>query len=230
MKDYLHLNNINYIGLNKVNLNFLDENSFSNADFSNSIIFDFININNGNEEEIKTCNNYGFQKFVDHIKKSNHNVNYVYISTISVLSDVSEQNAYVKSKKAAELYLINSGINYQLQRLSYPIGKGENNKRLISRLISDLRANKDITINNVLLNLNPVKDVVEAIYKEALKSPTTFISNNQYLYLKDVVDFLKRELNSKSVVISKEVKNSFTPISDYPIKCGDIYETLREMI
>lgn len=217
--------------ISKQTLNFLDVSTFSNLIFSNSIIIDFVNVNNGVESEIMNCNFYGFKNFIDYLKSTQINVTYVYISTISVLSVTAvNSSVYVKSKKLAEDYLIDSGLNYQIQRLSYPIGRGENNKRLISRIIKDLKEGKTITVNNTLINLNDINDVVNGIFSQLLKNRISFISNNKYLYLSDIVFFLKEAIKSKSQINVEELENKFVPVSDTPTELSDIKETLLKMI
>jgi len=218
--------------VSKEKINFSDPSTFKSINFNNSIIVDCININIGNEKNIFDCNVTGFSQFIEYLKNNAVNFKYIYISSISVLSKESiETSPYVTSKKMAEQFLINSGVNYQIMRLSYPIGKNENSNRLISRLIDNLKYNKPITVNNILINLNNISDVVEAIYREFSKSGIFFISNNQYVYLKDIVLFLKDKLNSKSTVEVLETQNQFQPLSEHPfVSTVGIKSTLLQMI
>jgi nucleoside-diphosphate-sugar epimerase len=218
--------------VSKEKINFLDTATFQNINFNSSIIVDCINVNNGNEKDIMNCNITGFSSFLNYLKKNATDFKYIYISTVSVLSKESvETSHYVKSKKNAEEFLINSGINYQIVRLSYPIGKNENSNRLISRLIENLKNNKPISVNNVLINLNCISDVVKEIYHQFSNSGIFFISNNQYLYLKEIVLLLKDKLNSKSTVEVFETQNQFQPLSEHPfIPSVDIKSTLLQMI
>jgi len=218
--------------ISKNEINFLDLKTFSNIDFNNSIILDCINVNNGTENEIMECNYFGFQKFCNYLKANQTIVKYVYVSTISVLSqEAVESSAYVRSKKIAEDYLMQSGIDYQLMRLSYPIGKGENSNRLISRLISNLKADRDININDISINLNYINDVVLQMYAELSKSKQVFISNNIYAPLKEVVFYLKARLGSKSNITITEAIDYFKPLTKTPFTPSlDLKSVLSEML
>lgn len=205
--------------VSKAQINFLKEESFSNVDFSNTIIIDCVNVNNGNEKDITQCNYEGFVGFCKYLLKSAVNLKYVYLSTISVVSEeASRTSSYVKSKKNAEDYLMSSGLDYQIMRLSYPIGKGENKNRLISKMIDSLKQDKNITIQDVQINFNDVVEVCENIYTQLLKNKVTFISNNNYTSLFDTVVYLKKVLHSNSFISKTDVAEQFMPKSETPFR------------
>ncbi len=218
--------------ISKDDLDFTNKNTFKNIDFDNSTIIDCVNVNNGNSEEIMRCNVNGFKDFCNYIRSTAKSIKYVYVSTISVLSeDAIASSVYVQSKKQAEEYLISSGIDYHIIRLSYPIGPGENKNRLITRLINNLKDNQLIKINNILINLNDINDVVKSMYGSFFKSKISFISNNKYMYLSDVVFFLKERIGSQSLIEVIEVKEQFSPLSDTPfLESTNIKNTLLKMI
>ena len=216
----------------KEQINFLKPETFSNLSFDNSIIIDCVNVNNNKELDIMDCNYRGLLSFTAYLGKTAVSFNYVYISTISVLSDESvKTNVYVRSKKMAEDHLLSSGMDCQIIRLSYPIGSGENKARLISRLIGNLRLNESILIQDVLINLNDIGDVVAAIYDHLLKEPLIFISSNQYISLSEVVYFLKKQLNSESKIEVKKTDAQFTPKAHEPfVPSKNIKDTLFSML
>ncbi len=218
--------------LSKKELNFLKPETFSSFNFNNSVIIDFINVNNGVEKEIMDCNYLGFTFFCKYLLSNAENFKYVYVSSVSVISEeIVNANAYVRSKKLAEDFLTVSGIDYRLIRLSYPIGKNENKNRLITRLINNLKADKHISVSHTMVNLNSVEEVAEHIYLHLLQNKELFVSNNWYVDLCDIVLFLKQHLNSKSNIEMTEAAFQFTPISETPYVANrSIYETLLEMI
>jgi dTDP-4-dehydrorhamnose reductase len=222
----------NVFALSKEELNFLEPASYSIFDFSNSIIVDFVNVNNGNEQDIMACNYYGFSSFCRFLKGHAFNFRYVYISTISTLCEQHvAASPYVRSKKLAEEFLMKAGIDFQIMRLSYPIGKGESKLRLISRLIQSLKEGQNLEISNYLINLNYVKDVAKHIYQNISRETQIFVSNNQYVLLGDAVLLLKDMLKSASQLLILDVKYQFAPMSDNPyVPSRNIKDVLIDMI
>lgn len=217
--------------ISRSEIDFLNKETFSNINFDDSIIIDCINVNNGNADQIMKCNYTGFVDFCTFLKKSHKNVNYVYISSISTISEeVVAKNIYVASKKKAEDFLISSGLDYQIVRLSYPIGKGENKDRLVSRMIDLLKHNKEINIQDIQINFNDVNEVSTSIYDQLLKDRIIFVSNNIYTSLYDAILFLKKTLKSESIIHKTDVERQFTPKSEKPyaskIELKDLLQTL----
>ena len=205
-------------------IDFLSKETFSNINFDNSIIIDCINVNNGNADQIMKCNYTGFVDFCTYLKKSHQNVKYVYISSISTIAEeIVDKNVYVGSKKKAEDFLISSGLDYQIVRLSYPIGKGENKDRLVSRMIDLLKNNKEINIQDIQINFNDVNEVCVSIYDQLFKDRVIFVSNNSYTSLYDAILFLKKALKSDSIIHKTDVEQQFTPKSEKP------YTSKREL-
>lgn len=213
-------------------IDFLDPATFSNLNFANCRIIDCINVNNGNKEEVIRTNMTGFSVFIGYLKQQVVKVKYVYISTVSVMDEVAvKSNPYVFSKKAAEDILISSGLDYQIMRLSYPIGKNENKSRLFPRLISQLKNNEPVTVNDILINPNAVEDVVKDIYHQLQGPKITFISSNNYFSLAGLVLFLKENLRSESSITVNEAKEQYLPKSETPFEESQtIKQRLLQMI
>lgn len=224
--------NILCVGVSRKQIDFLNAESFSNISFSNETIIDCINVNNGVAEDIIKCNISGFIMFVEHLKRNNFSGKYVYISTVSTLdNEAVKGSVYVKSKKEAEDYLKQSGLDYQLIRISYPFGKNENQQRLLPRLKKQLENNLLIKVNNIKINLNLIDDVVKAIYDCIGKNKEVFISNNQYVLLGDVVMRMKHALKSKSKVELEPSATSFIPLSETPYYCNyNVLDKLEEVL
>lgn len=220
------------IGLNKSNINFLKESTFSNISFSNETIIDCININNGVDEDIINCNIVGFKTFIDYLRNISFKGKYIYISTISVLDKAAcDSSVYVKSKKQAEDILMNSGLNHQIIRISYPFGRNENPQRLLPKLKQQLLESKPLKIKNVKVNLNYIVDLSKAIFDSVGKKGEVFVSNNQYVSLDDVVLRMKRKLKSKSEIILENVEYSFTPLADSPYQVDyNVLDKLEEVL
>ncbi|MBL7932166.1 MAG: NAD-dependent epimerase/dehydratase family protein [Bacteroidia bacterium] len=227
MKDKTHC----YLVARKT-IDLLNPATFSNIDFSNSVIIDCINVNNGNKEEIVRTNVSGFTNLINYLKQKAVNLKYVYMSTISVTDETAVKgSAYVNSKKTAEDTLMASGLDYQIMRLSYPIGKGENKSRLFPRLISQLKNNEPVTVNDILINPNAVEDVVKDIYHQLQGPKITFISSNNYFSLAGLVLFLKENLRSESSITVNEAKEQYLPKSETPFEESQtIKQRLLQMI
>lgn len=221
-----------YIGVNRMKIDFLKPDSFLNISFSNETIIDCINVNNGVAEDIMNCNLKGFKWFVDYLTQHDFSGKYVYISTISVLDDAAlKGSVYVRSKREAEDYLKQSGLDYQIIRISYPFGKKENPQRLLPRLKKQLENNEPVKINNIKINLNFIEDVVNTVFNSIGKNCEMFISNNQYVYLEDVVYRMKQKLRSESVIEILPAKTSFMPLSETPYSCKyNVLDKLEDTI
>jgi nucleoside-diphosphate-sugar epimerase len=213
-------------------IDFVKPESFLNMSFSNEVIIDCININNGVEKDIFNCNVNGFKMFIEYLKGNSFSGKYVYVSTISILDDEAVKgSAYVRSKKDAEDYLKASGLDYQIMRISYPFGKNENPQRLLPRLKQQLQSNQLLKITNIKVNLNYVEDVSKAIFDFIGKSREVFVSNNQYVLLGDVVRRMKQKLGSKSEIILENANSNFTPLSESPYACRyDVLDKLEEVL
>lgn len=220
------------VGIDKSQIDFLNAESFSNIYFSDEIIIDCINVNNGVEEDIFNCNVKGFELFIEHLKHHNFSGKYVYISTISVLDEGALRgSAYVRSKKKAEDHLKESGLDYQIIRISYPFGQHENPQRLLPRLTNQLRNNLPVKLNNIKINLNFIEDVVEAIFNSIGKNQEIFISNNQYVTLGDLVERIRYKLNSSSTIEIESSGTSFMPISETPYTCKyNVLDKVEEVL
>lgn len=228
---------INYqtecVTVDRKTLNFLDSGTYSSVNFRNSVVVDCVNVNNGNESEMMACNYKGFGNFISWLSAHfGNSVHYVYISTISVLSpEAVDSSVYVRSKKLAEEILKQSGLSYQIMRLSYPIGAGENPRRLLPRLSADLRNNRPVKLNDIPINLNDVKDVVKDIYGKIGGDTENFISSNNYVRLPDVIGWLRDLMGSESVIQVNPTEEQSLPLSDRPfIPAKDIRETLKGLI
>lgn len=224
----------NVIELARSQFDFLNSNTFLEIDFSNSIIVDCINVNNGNAGEIINCNVNGFQMFIDFITQNHVNVKYLYFSSISVLSEeIKKQNIYVNSKFIAEKYLMHSGLIYHIVRLSYPIGKGENPNRLISRFIKSIKEKQTLSLSNIKINITPIKCIANDINSLVRfdGNRVTFFSSNVYLSLTEIVDKIGDLLNVKPNYTVTKSDNRFEPVSDNPINCSiDLISCLKDMI
>lgn len=222
------------VELARPNFNFLDPETFTQINFSNAIIIDCINVNNANNSEIENCNIKGFKIFIDYLMKNHSNVKYLYFSSISVLSKtIISQNSYINSKYVAENYLINSDITYHIVRLSYPIGKGENNTRLTSRLIKSIKNGEKITLSDIKINLTPIECISENIFSLTLfnNNKITFLSNNIYIPLLELVYKISELLNIKPNYIITKSSDHFEPTSDTPIRCDvNLLDCLKNMI
>lgn len=218
--------------LSRNEIDFLIPGTFSNIDFNDTVIIDCINVNNGNEAEIIASNFIGFTNFCKYLVENKIKIKYIYISTISTISDVSvKSSVYIRSKKLAEDYLLNSGLDCQIIRLSYPFGIGENKQRLLSRIIKSLKENREIKINDVKINLNYVDDVCINIVNRLLTKKIIFISNNHYSSLYDYVMYLKKAIQSKSNVEKIVSTFNFMPLTDLPFKqARSNYDILLEML
>ena len=222
------------IELSRPSFDFLNPKTYATIDFSESIIVDCININNGNVNDIEDCNLNGFKLFLDHIILNYTQIKYIYFSTISVLStEIVNKNTYVNSKFLAEEYLGNSNLLHHIIRLSYPIGKGENKLRLTSRLIHAIRNQDPITIFDIKINFTPILCLAENIFEltQFKENKVTFFSNNIYISLAEFVEKIGHLLSLKPNCIINKSDNYFEPKSDNPIKCDSkLLDCLREMI
>lgn len=220
------------VAVDRKTLDFLDSNTYSNIDFTNTTIIDCVNVNNGNEREMMTCNVEGFGNFLSWLSNSFNTVHYVYLSTVSVLlPEAVEASAYVRSKKLAEESLKQSGLSYQIMRLSYPVGRGENPQRLLPKLISEMKNNRPLKLNDISINLNDVNDVVKDIYRKIGTATETFISSNNYQRLPDVIGWLRDLLKSESTIQVNPAEKQADPVSDQPfVPARDIRETLKDLI
>lgn len=226
--------NFEVITLSRPQFDFLDPTTYLEIDFSNSIIVDCINVNNGNTEQINECNIEGFKVFLDFLKDTTSNCKYLYFSTISVISDeICKANAYVNSKKIAEEYLENSGLIYHIVRLSFPIGKGENEMRLTTRLINSIKKNTELKLSDIKLNITPVNCIADQItnlvsFKSNL---VTFLSNNKYTPLIDLVKAIETALGVKANYTIIGQNSLFEPLTDKPISCElNLNKIVSEMI
>lgn len=212
--------NFETVSLSRPQFDFLDPKTYISIDFSNSIIVDCINVNNGNTEEINKCNIEGFIGFLDFLKDKHSNTKYLYFSTISVISDeICKANAYVNSKKIAEEYLKNSGLLYHIVRLSFPIGKGENEMRLTTRLINSIKNKSELKLSDIKLNITPVNCIAEQITKLVSFNSNliTFFSNNKYTPLIDLVKAIESALGIKANYKLIEQNSHFEPLSNNPV-------------
>ena len=216
-------------------MDILNPKSFYNVDFDNSIIIDCINVNNGNKIEIENCNIRGFNSFMGHLTKNHKSIKYLYFSTISVLSEeIRKQNMYVHSKFIAENLLISSSkLNHHIVRLSYPIGKGENVMRLISRFVKSIKEGNMLSLSDIKINITPIECISQQI-NHLVKFETnkiTFLSNNVYTSLIEIVNCLGFLLKKEPIYKITHENNHFEPKSDMPITCNfDLLECFKKIL
>lgn len=220
---------LDLIGLKRDDVNFFNKNTFNNIPLKSNYIIDCVNVNNGVDIDIENCNIFAFYDVIDFLKKNNFEGRYVYLSTISVLDDnMLSKSKYVYSKKKAENYLVSSGINYQIVRLSYPFGKKSNKSRLIPNLCSKISSGSDVYIKNIRININFIDDICICIYLYIDNKNEIFISNNMYFSLYEIVKRMKRHLNSSSNIYLEKSDYVFEPKSDCPYVCN--YDVLEKLI
>jgi nucleoside-diphosphate-sugar epimerase len=212
-----------------------DNSSYSILNINeNTILFDCISKIDGTEEECRKVNELSFIHFISFLKKNNFKGLYLYFSTTSTISDqINKSNYYVNSKLKAENFLKLSGINYKIIRLTFPFGIGENSNRLISRLVHKLLKNEEIKVDNVLINLTPVHELTNNIYRiiESKETEINFTDNKVYKLI-DIIIFLKEYLNSHSTIVYNE--NNFIDLTsrniNFELKFDDnIFDSLKKI-
>lgn len=195
--------NLNVVGLDRKKFDITDENCYKNFEFSNSIIIDAIASIDSNSDEIFKVNVDGVKKFSSYLNLNCKDFKYIYISTTSTqIKDQVENNDYIKSKFLAETYIKDKLNNYQIIRLIFPFGKGEKPNRLISRLISRIKQNEQLIIDNVTLNLTPIEFFNKSIITLIKSSEREINFTDGKVYrLKDIVDYIYKELKNKTKYI-----------------------------
>lgn len=198
-------NNLEVIGLSRNDFDITNESDYIKFDFSNSTIIDCI-ASIDNAEKNFEVNVTGLSSFIDYLKKSNFNFNYIYLSTTS--TQIEEQvstNSYIKSKLLGEEYIKKNVLNYKIIRLIFPFGKGENPDRLISRLTQRIKNNEMLYIDNVTLNLTPIDYLTNNILNLLSNKSTEINFTDGKVYkLKDIVDCLYEILHQKPNYIYNE--------------------------
>ncbi|PWT99994.1 MAG: hypothetical protein C5B52_09485 [Bacteroidetes bacterium] len=176
-----------------------NEVDYSKYNFSNSLIIDCITRIDGSELEIIENNLEKFKEFIIYLKLRHKDFRYIYFSTLSVSSkQAAQNNPYIKSKSLAEQFLNENLSDYLVIRLSFPFGKGESSKRLISRLIQKIKSGEILGIDNLSLSLMPVEnlrnDICDLI---SFKGPVVQYLNARIVTLESVVKFIYSQLKIK---------------------------------
>ena len=192
---------------------------YSKFAFSDTIIVDCISKIDGSPEDIYSNNHEDFKTFIDYLVKQDTSFRYVYLSTLSTNhSELTNTNAYVRSKYLAEQYLINNVKDYQIIKLSFPFGKGESANRFLSRIISKIMNNEPLLISNTDLSLMPVSYLQEDIVK-ILNSGFNILQyyNIHTIVLENLVKFIYKQLKIEcNYVLQNNPKTSILPSSDIP--------------
>ena len=164
--------------------------------FSDSIIVDCISKIDGTPEDVYDNNFVKLTGFIDYLRYHHAGFVYIYFSTISTSNQkIKDQNYYVKSKAHAEEYIEENLPDYSIVQLSYPFGKGESPKRLISRIIDKIKLQEKLIINDLRLSLMPIdqleKDSCELI---SISEKKVQYFNSKFISLEEVVRFIYDKL------------------------------------
>ncbi|MGA1933315.1 SDR family oxidoreductase [Arcobacter sp. YIC-464] len=219
-------------------------------DLNNKDIFIHLAAKTSNTQEILDSNISYLKECIEYCKKTNIK-NFIFFSTMSVYGninqeDVNEQtsfsntpNIYGLSKLLGEELLKESGLNVLILRLPAILTKNTTNT-FIYKLYEKLSNNEDITITNYnktftnIIDINSIYDFIFT-YDFKSKNETFVLGIKKEKTLKEVVEFLKKELNSKSnIVLNDNISNFYNIDNSKAIKYGfkqrDIKEVLKEWI
>lgn len=215
----LKQSNFDVIELNRKKFDITNQSDYKKYDFSDSIIIDSIASIDSEKSELFRINVDGLKNFINYLNLICKNFTYIYISTTStqILSQV-ENNHYIKSKFLAEEHIKHYVKNYKIIRLIFPFGKGENSNRLISRLISKIKYNEQFSLDSVTLNLTPIELLNEHVIEllENNNREINFTDGNVYR-LKDIVDFIYKELKIETNYIFNQNKKNYLNLNDYSL-------------
>jgi len=184
------------VSLDKNDFDITNYSTYNKYDFSNSIIIDCIASIDSDEQTIYKTNYLGLKQFITYLNSKKYNFKYIYFSTTSTqIEKEQKKTSYIASKLLAEEYISSNVYDYQIIRLTFPFGKGENKNRFISKLISKIKLNQKITINNVIMNLTPISFLQENFINllESTKKEINFTDGKVY-HIKDIVESLYKLL------------------------------------
>ena len=170
----------------------------------------------GNEKDFYKANVLTQRNLIEFSKK--HGVKkFIYISSPSIYFngkdrlDVNENqipehfaNHYARTKRQAELHLINSGLKYIILRPRAIIGRGD--RVIMPRLINAHKAGKLKIIGkgNNIADLTSVSNVVQAVLlsinaSDKAINETYNITNGDPVILWDSINYVLKKLNKKEV-------------------------------
>jgi len=208
--NYLHSyfkksNKIKFRLLYKPLFNICDSTTYSQLLLKKKLlIFDTINVNNGDKYDIENVNVRAQKHFIDWLNTNNIDYHYIYFSTLSTLK-ISEHlsNDYIVSKYKGENYVKKKCKAYTIIRLSFLFGTGENKNRLFSRIINNLKSGQDITIDDVCLNLTPVKEL------------KNILNNDEFLKYREInfIDGVHYNLQELVLMIIEKLKSSASKVN-----------------
>lgn len=209
--------NLNVIGLSRDEFDITNINDFKKTDFSNAILIDAIAHIDGNSEKIHQTNVVALKNFIEYLNANCHNFKYVYLSTVSTkFPEFISESDYVLSKFYAEDYIKNHVAKYQIIRLIFPFGRGENSNRLISRLIGKVKNHEKLIINNINLNLTPIQYFNDNIVKIIHSDKTELNFTDGLVYnLRDIVDCIYTILNiEKNYVFNSQTSKDVVIVNN----------------
>ena len=232
---YLQQNDSDVIGYGRADIDFTMPSTFKNYQPKpGDVIVDCVARIDGSEADIEEVNVSGLEQFIKYIKQYNVPFRYIYFSTYSTqLATLVKSNAYIRSKYKAELYIRDQVTDYQIIRLVFLFGKGENKNRLISRMIGKIKTGEPLTIDKLTLNLTTSADILEH-FDDMLKYPSREInfSNNIEFYFPDVVQFMAECMGQKADVLISDKELNLTFPSTVPVRASreGILNEIAEMV
>jgi nucleoside-diphosphate-sugar epimerase len=155
--------------------------------------------------------------------------NFIFFSVLSIYShqdklNIDEVEDYYKcdnlynlSKLLGEMILKNTTLNVLILRLP-SILTTDQNSGIIYKFYKALKENKNIYLTNsnkIFNNFVTVEDIYNFInlYNFKKKYEIVILAKEQYLTLEEILLFMKKELNSHSLIIKQKQKRPFFNIS-----------------
>ena len=198
------------------------------------LFFDTITVNNGSPQDIKAVNIHGVRQFILWLNESDISYHYVYFSTLSTLKiDQFPDNDYIQSKFSAEQLIRSGCLLYTIIRLTFPFGKNENEKRLLSRIIGKLKRGELVVVDDVWLNLTPVEELGYLMEKEkfAVSAEINFTDGKVHR-LQDIVDFIAELLGASDLVMHGTMHSNISYSGKYFTDghTFDVYGAVKRML
>lgn len=219
-------------------------------DLNSKDIFIHLAAKTSNTQEILNSNISYLKECIEYCKKTNIK-NFIFFSTMSVYGNINQENIneesnfsstpsiYGLSKLLGEELLKESNLNVLILRFPAILTKNTTNT-FIYKLYEKLSNNEDITITNYNKAFNNIIDI-DSIYDFISnynfnnKNETFVLGIKKEKSLKEIVEFLKKELNSNSNIILNYNASNFYNIDNskaikYGFKQRNIKEVLKEWI
>lgn len=199
-------------------------------DFSGACVVDCVTRVDGTPGEVRWTIVDGLQLLLRQPTIRNAN-SYIYLSTSTTLSpDVVRDNVYVASKRDAEK-LVQKLPQGQIVRLTYPFGPGENEHRLITRLISQALRSECLTIGDIVLPLTPIECLAEWLPEIALKGGREKnVTDGRVYHLWQIAETVIAAMKRGSYKMDLSNKANYTVLDPYVCPCSvDALELVRVM-